>query len=54
MGRGFFRPVCRTAIHSALDLLLAAAALALLTLGRVRPFIIVLVAVVASMLMERV
>jgi chromate transporter len=49
----FFRPVCSTAIHSVLDLLVAGAALALLTVGRARPLIIVLVAVVASVLMER-
>jgi chromate transporter len=49
----FFRPLCRTAIHSVPDLLVAGAALALLTVGRLRPLIIVLVAVLASILMER-
>ena len=53
LAAAFFRPVCGTAIHSALDLLVAGAALVLLTVGRVRPLLIVLVAVVASVLMER-
>jgi len=53
LAAAFFRPVCSTAIHSALDLLVAGAALVLLTVGRVRPLLIVLVAVVASVLMER-
>jgi hypothetical protein len=47
------RPVCSTAIHSALDFLLAAAALALLTIGNVRPWMVVLAAVIASVLMLR-
>ena len=49
----FLRPVCTTAIHSAADLLIAAAALALLTIGKVRPWMVVLVAVLASVLMLR-
>jgi chromate transporter len=53
LAAAFVRPVCTTAIHSALDLLVAGAALVLLTAGRARPLIVVLVAVVASILMER-
>jgi chromate transporter len=49
----FLRPVCSTAIHSAADVLVAAAALALLTIGKVRPWMVVLVAVLASVLMLR-
>jgi chromate transporter len=53
LAAAFVRPVCSTAIHSALDLLVAGAALVLLTAGRVRPLIVVLLAVVVSILMER-
>jgi chromate transporter len=49
----FLRPVCSTAIHSAADVLVAAGALALLTIGKVRPWMVVLAAVVASVLMLR-
>jgi chromate transporter len=51
LAAAFLRPVCSTAIHSLTDLLVAGAALALLTIGKVRPWIVVLVAVVASVLM---
>jgi chromate transporter len=53
LAAAFLRPVCSTAIHSLLDLLVAAAALALLTIGKVRPWMVVLVAVLASVLMLR-
>jgi chromate transporter len=49
----FLRPVCSTAIHSAADVLVAAGALASLTIGKVRPWMVVLAAVVASVLMLR-
>jgi chromate transporter len=41
LAAAFFRPVCSTSIHSVLDVLVAAAALALLTLGKVRPLMVV-------------
>jgi chromate transporter len=53
LAAAFFRPVCSTAIHSAPDLLVAGAALALLTIGKGPPWIVVLVAVLASVLMLR-
>jgi chromate transporter len=53
LAAAFLRPVCSTAIHSAPDLLVAAAALALLTIGNVRPWMVVLAAVVASVLILR-
>jgi chromate transporter len=53
LAAAFLRPVCSTAIHSVLDLLVAAAALALLTLGKVRPWMVVLAAVLASVLIAR-
>jgi chromate transporter len=53
LAAAFLRPVCSTAIHSAPDLLIAGAALALLTIGKVRPWMVVLVAVLASVLMLR-
>jgi chromate transporter len=53
LAAAFLHPVCSTAIHSLLDLLVAAAALALLTIGKVRPWMVVLVAVLASVLMLR-
>jgi chromate transporter len=53
LAAAFLRPVCSTAIHSVLDLLIAAAALALLTIGKVRPWRVVLLAVLASVLIER-
>jgi chromate transporter len=53
LAAAFLRPVCSTAIHSASDLLVAAAALALLTIGNVRPWMVVLAAVAASVLMLR-
>jgi chromate transporter len=53
LAAAFLRPVCSTAIRSAPDLLIAGAALALLTIGKVRPWMVVLVAVLASVLMLR-
>ena len=50
LAAAFLRPVCSTAIHSAPDVLVAAAALVLLTIGRVRPWMVVLGAVLASVL----
>jgi chromate transporter len=53
LAAAFLRPVCSTAIHSLPDLFVAAAALALLTVGKVRPWMVVLATVVASLLMLR-
>jgi chromate transporter len=53
LAAAFLRPVCSTAIHSLTDLLVAGTALALLTIGKVPPWMVVLVAVVASILMAR-
>jgi chromate transporter len=53
LAAAFLRPVCSTAIHSALDFLLAAAALAFLTIGNVRPWMVVLATVIAFVLMLR-
>ena len=53
LAAAFLRPVCSTAIHSAADLLVAAGALGLLTIGKVRPWMVVLAAVLASVLMPR-
>jgi len=50
LAAAFLRPVCTTAIHSALDALIAAAALALLTVAKVRPWMVVLIVVLASIL----
>jgi chromate transporter len=50
LAAAFLHPVCSTALHSALDLLVAAVALVLLTIGRVRPWMVVLAAVLASVL----
>jgi chromate transporter len=52
LAAAFVRPVCSTAIHSVADLLVAAAALALLTIGSVRPWMVVLATVAASLLMR--
>jgi chromate transporter len=49
----FLRPVCSTAIHSVPDLLIAGAALALLTVRGVRPWMVVLGAILGSVLMVR-
>jgi chromate transporter len=53
LAAAFLRPVCSTAIHSALDFLVAAAALALLTIGNVRPWMVVLAIVGASVFIPR-
>jgi chromate transporter len=53
LAAAFLRPVCSTAIHSAPDSLLAAAALALLTIGNVRPWMVVLATVAASVFILR-
>jgi chromate transporter len=50
LAAAFLRPVCSTAVHSALDLLVAAMALVLLTVRRVRPWMVVLGAVLVSVL----
>jgi chromate transporter len=53
LAAAFFRPVCSTAIHSMLDVFIAAAALVLLTLGKLRPWTVVLGVVLASVLILR-
>jgi chromate transporter len=53
LAAAFLRPVFSTAIHSLPDLFVAAAALALLTVGKVRPWMVVVATVVASVLMLR-
>ncbi len=53
LAAAFLRPVCSTAIHSAMDVLVAAAALVLLTIAKVRPLMVVLAAVLASVLIAR-
>jgi chromate transporter len=53
LAAAFLRPVCSSAIHSLPDLLVAAAALALLTIGKVRPWMVVLIAVLASVFILR-
>ncbi len=53
LAAAFLRPVCSTAIHSVADFLVAAAALALLTAASARPWMVVLAAVAASVLMLR-
>jgi len=53
LAAAFLRPVCSTAIHSVPDLLVATAALALLVMGNVRPWMVVLAAVAASVLILR-
>jgi chromate transporter len=50
LAAAFLRPVCSTAVHSALDLLVAVVGLVLLTLGKVRPWMVVLGAVLVSVL----
>jgi len=50
LAAAFLRPVCSTAVHSALDLLVAVVGLVLLTIGKVRPWMVVLGAVLASVL----
>jgi chromate transporter len=51
LAAAFLRPVCSTAIQSAPDLLIAATALALLTIGNVHPWMVVLASVAASVVM---
>ena len=53
LAAAFWRPVFSTAIHSAADLLVAAGALALLTIGKVRPWMVVLATVLASAIVLR-
>ncbi len=53
LAAAFLRPVCSTAIHSVLDVFVAAAALALLTLGKMRPWMVVAGVVLASILIRR-
>ena len=53
LAAAFLRPVCSTAIHSGFDLLIAAVALTMLTLGHARPWMVALAAVLASVLIVR-
>lgn len=53
LAAAFLRPVCSTAIHSVLDGVVAAAALALLTFVKARPWMIVLAAVLVSVVAMR-
>jgi chromate transporter len=53
LAAAFLRPVCSTAIHSMLDVVVAAAALALLTLAKARPWMVVIAAVLVSVLVMR-
>ena len=53
LAAAFLRPVCSTAIRSVLDVFVAATALVLLTLGKVRPWVVVAGVVLASILILR-
>jgi chromate transporter len=53
LASAWLRPVCSTAIHSAVDLLVAAVALVLLTAGKVHPLVVVVAVVVVSVVMVR-
>jgi chromate transporter len=53
LAAAFLRPVCSTAIHSVLDGVIAAVALALLTLVKARPWIVVMAAVLVSVVSMR-
>ena len=53
LAAAFLRPVCSTAIHSMLDVVVAAASLALLTLAKARPWMVVIAAVLVSVLVMR-
>ena len=53
LAAAFWRPVFSTAIHSTADLLVAAGALALLTIGKLRPWMVVLATVLASVIVLR-
>jgi chromate transporter len=53
LAAAFVRPVCSTAIHSVLDVVVAAAALALLTFVKVRPWMVVMGTVLVSVLVMR-
>jgi chromate transporter len=53
LAAAFLRPVCSTAIHSVLDVVVAAGALGLLTLVKARPWMVVIAAVLVSVLVMR-
>jgi chromate transporter len=53
LAAAFLRPVCSSAIHSVLDGVVAAAALALLTFVKARPWMIVMAAVLVSVFFMR-
>jgi hypothetical protein len=53
LAAAFLRPVSSTAIHSVLDGVVAATALALLTFVKARPWMVVLAAVLVSVLVMR-
>jgi chromate transporter len=53
LAAAFIRPVCTAALHSVLDVVIAVAALALLTLGKVRPLVVVTIVAAATLLTER-
>ena len=53
LAAAFLRPVCSSAIHSVLDGLVAAAALALLTFVKARPWMVVMAAVLVSVVIMR-
>jgi chromate transporter len=53
LAAAWVRPVCSTAIHSALDVVIAAAALILLTAGKVHPLVVVAALVLVSVVMVR-
>jgi chromate transporter len=53
LAAAFLRPVCSTAMHSVLDGVVAAAALALLIFVKARPWMVVLAAVLVSVLIMR-
>jgi chromate transporter len=53
LAAAFLRPVCSTAIHSVLDGVIAAVALALLTLVKAPPWIVVMAAVLVSVVSMR-
>jgi chromate transporter len=49
----FIRPVCTAALHSLLDVLIVVGALALLTVGKARPIVVVIAIAGAVLLLER-
>lgn len=53
LAAAFIRPVCTAGLHSVLDIVIALAALALLTLGKARPVLVVIAIVAATLILER-